>query len=331
MPGSNEKHTVLVTGAGGFIGQALCARLAQEREWTVRALLRRPSAGPWHESFVLDLATDAIDVAVVEDVRTVFHLAGRVHALDGDQAEQSEYVRVNVHGTRALLEAAVQAGVEAFIFFSSVKACGEGGRSCLDEDCSLRPRTAYGRSKQEAERAVLEAGRLHSLRVTNLRLPLVYGEHSKGNLVTMLRAVARNRFPPLAECGNKRSMVHVEDVVDAALLASRRPQASGKTYIVTDGAARSTREIYTLMCVALNKSPPTWSVPVSVLRLVGRIGDVCSHLAVRRCVIDSTIVEKLTESAWYSSAKIEQELGFRPSHDLKQALSDMVRGAKSLR
>ena len=331
MPGSSGKATILVTGAAGFIGRALCARLAQDGKRTVRALLRRPSAGPWHESIVLDLATGAVDAAVMQQVQAVFHLAGRVHALDGDQADKDEYAKVNVQGTQALLDAAVRAGVEAFVFFSSVKACGEGGRSCLDEDCSLRPTTAYGRSKREAERAVLEAGRLHSLRVTNLRLPLVYGAHSKGNLVSMLRAVERKRFPPLAECGNKRSMVHVEDVIDAALLVARRPQAGGKTYIVTDGVPRSTRELYTLMRIALNKTPPSWNVPISVLKLAGRVGDACRYLAGKRFVIDSAMVEKLTGSAWYSSARIEQELGFHASRDLTQGLSDMVRVFKSVR
>lgn len=154
---------------------------------------------------------------------------------------------------------------------------------------------------------------------------MVYGNTEKGNLPQMIKAVAKGVFPPLPEMHNRRSMVHVDDVVAAALLAAKNPKAAGQIYIVTDGQAYSTRQIYDWIREALGKQPVTWSVPQAVLTLAAQGGDVISRLRNRRFPLDSDSLEKLLGSAWYSSAKIERELGFRPRHTLKDALPEIVR------
>jgi nucleoside-diphosphate-sugar epimerase len=240
-----------------------------------------------------------------------------------DDAE-SEYVRANVDGTRNVLEAAVKAGVPRLVFVSSVKAGGEGSDVCLDEAMEDRPETPYGRTKLEAERLVFKIAREHQMHAVVLRLPLVYGPGHKGNLERMLHAVAARRFPPLPEYGNNRSMVHVSDVADAAILAAGDPDANVQTYIVTDGRPYSTRELYALMRVALGRRKPLISLPRGALRAAARLGDIVGRLRGRRFFFDSGALEKLTESAWYSSRKIETELGFKPAYDLEKALPELI-------
>jgi len=317
-------RSVLVTGASGFIGRRLCAALREEGA-RVRALARRPCAGPWDERVTVDLAAGAVPSSALAGVDTVFHLAGRVHASAGDADDAERHRRANVEGTRALLAAAVAAGAPGIVHFSSVKAMGEGGPACLDEDAPAAPQTDYGRSKREAERLVLEAGARQGLHAVVLRLPLVYGPGARGNLAEMLEAVARGRFPPIADPGNRRSLVHVDDVVAAALLAARRPEATGRVYLVTDGRAYSTRDILEGMWQALGRRAPRWSLPLPLLRALARAGDVAGRVRGRPWRFDSRACRKLTGSAWYSSERIARELGFRPRRDLAAGLAEMAR------
>ena len=313
----------LVTGASGFIGQHLC-RALQADGVRVRAMLRTPVSGPWDEHCIGDLCAASLSDGLLSGLDTVFHLAGRAHALSESSADISAYTAVNVDGTRRLLAAASAAGVSRFIFFSSVKAMGEGGARCLNEASLAVPVHPYGETKLQAENLVREAAALTGLHGVILRLPLLYGGSVKGNLARMLRAIDRGRFPPLPEVGNKRSMIHVLDVVSAALLVSRASSAAGKTYLLTDGEAYSSRALYELMCRALGRRVPRWSLPMSALRVAARLGDLGGAIRGRRLRFDSEALSKLTGSAWYDSALIAAELGFQAVHRFEESLPEMV-------
>jgi UDP-glucose 4-epimerase len=313
----------LVTGATGFVGRVLCGKL-KARGVQNCALARNPENGPWDRIVVADVGAGPLPDGALEGVDTVFHLAGKVHALSELEGAESEYVRANVDGTRNVLEAAVKAKVPRFVFISSVKAGGEGSDVCLDEAMEDNPETPYGRTKLEAERLVFKFAREHEMHAVVLRLPLVYGPGHKGNLDRMLQAVAARRFTPLPEFGNQRSMVHVDDVAEAAILAAESPEANVQTYIVTDGRPYSTRELYSLIRLALGRRKPRLSIPLKVLRTAARFGDAMGRLRGRRFFFDSDALEKLASSAWYSSRKIETELGFKPAYDLEKALPEMI-------
>jgi len=279
--------------------------------------------GPWDESFAVDLGREAPLRNSLAGVQAVFHLAGKVHDLAECTPDPGEYARVNLDGTRRLLEAARAAAVERFVFLSSVQAMGDTASACADETSTPHPATGYGRSKLEAEGLVLNEsnGLPHAV---CLRPPLVYGPGQKGNLDRMIRAVDRGLFPPLPDIGNKRSMVHVRDVVDAVLLAATRPQANRRCYIVTDGRAYSSREIHGAIADALGKRMPPWHVPLAALRAMARAGDLIGRVGGRRFIFDSAALEKLVGSAWYSSERISGELGFQATTDFAQALPEIV-------
>jgi nucleoside-diphosphate-sugar epimerase len=145
----------------------------------------------------------------------------------------------------------------------------------------------------------------------------------------MMDAIERGRFPPLPATNNKRSLVHVDDVIRAALLAAESPRANGQVYIVTDGHAYSTDDIVRTMRDALGKPARGWAVPLGVLRMVAAAGDLIGRLRGRRFVFDSNAYGKLLGSAWYSSGKIEQELGFRARCDLRDGVEEMVKGFRA--
>ncbi len=323
MAGINLTSTrlALISGATGFIGRVLCQQL-REQSVQVRGGMRHVAEGPWDEVVLFNLATRTLPEDALAGVDTVFHLAGKAHALSETRQDEEEYFRINTEGTGTLLEAARGAGVRRFVFISSVKVMGEGGDVCQDENETCRPESPYGKSKLAAERLVLEGGYVPEPVV--LRLSMVYGSSRKGNLPRMIEAVAKGRFPPLPEVSNKRSMVHVEDVVQAALLAAEQSAAVGQTYIVTDGQLTSTRQLYEWICGALDKPVPAWTLPIGLLKVLAKVGDGIGGVRGRRFLFDSDAMDKLIGSACYSSEKIQRELGFRPAWDLRSALPQIV-------
>ena len=326
-------QNVLVTGACGFIGRELTRTLAA-MGCQVRGLDLRGHSSAGIDVWPADITAQNLNPKIFEGIDTVFHLAGKVHALAETKQDDADYFRVNTRGTQHVLEAAQRAGIKRLILFSTVKAMSNdsgaraGGPSpvgrlgAFTEADAIQPDTPYGKSKLAAEKLVLASGYVPEGVV--LRLCMVYGPHAIGNIEKMIEAMRQNRFPPLPELGNKRSMVHVQDVVQAAVLAGTHPKAAAQVFIVSDGQTYSTRQMYELICRALNRKVPGWTMPIGALRGLAVIGDLIGKARGRRFVFDSDALNKLTGSAWFTSEKIQSTLGFKPEWNLEKALPSMV-------
>ena len=314
--------TCLVTGASGFIGSQLCRELSKQGV-IVKALLHSPSDGAWALSYLCTLGKEQIPKQAMEDVEVIFHLAGRTHPLAEKRSQISLYHQTNVEGTRSLLRAAKDANVKKIVFFSSVKSMGENSDIRLDECSEPRPLTPYGKSKLEAEMLVLDGG--YVAFPTVLRLTMVYGNSSKGSLPRMVSAISKNRFPPFPKIENKRSMIHINDVVRGAILAASTQVSAGKTYILSDGIDYSTRQLYEIICQSIGKKIPLWTVPVLSLHFIAKIGDLLRLIIGRQILFDSDDLQKLIGNSHYSSKKAESELGFLPRHTLFNVMPDIIR------
>lgn len=318
--------SVLVAGAKGFIGGRLHGALRKE-DLPIFVLSRTGSCSGEERGRMAALHDPHALAAACAGIDTVYHCAGYAHAWAADAAALAERHRtVNFEGTRNLAEAAGRAGVRRFVFLSSVKAMGEPGDACADEDWPLPPRTPYGQAKRAAEDAVLEAGVRYGMHVVNLRLTMVYGPGGRGNLERMAALVRRGWFPPLPETGNRRSLVYVDDVVSAMRLVAHAPAAAGRTYIVADDAAYSGRELYAALRAALGLAPLRYAVPASGLAVAAAIGDWLERVLGRRLPFDSEVLDKLLGSAWYASTRLRDELGWRPQVPLAEGLRRMCRG-----
>lgn len=310
---------VLVTGSTGFIGSHLCEALTAQGI-KVRTLDRNPD-NQNVDSFKMDLAKEECPADLMTGIDTVFHLAGKAYALAEGKHDEEDYYQTNTIGTLKLLLAAKQAGVERFIFFSSVKAVGDDGWP-MNESAQKAANTPYGISKFMAEQLVLGEHKLpHS---TVIRPCMVYGNSHKGNLPRMIKAIQRGYFPPLQECGNRRTMVHVNDVVHAALLAAENPVANGQTYIISDGRYYSTRQMVDLIRICLGKRPTSCSIPLWSLTMIARFGDLFAKCFHKRFPLDSDSLDKLIGSAWYYSNKAHRELYFDAEYSLPTAMPEII-------
>lgn len=299
----------LVVGATGFIGQRLCHAFARDGE-SFRALARSAETGT--DMIVADLSDAASLAAACTGVRRVFHCAGYAHAFSSqNDADATRHWQVNFEGARNMALAAAKAGVETFVFLSSVKAMAEPGDCCVNEDWPGEPITAYGKAKRAAEEAIREIGDQFGMDVVILRLSMVYGAGSRGNLERMARLVARRLFPPLPETGNHRSLVHVSDVVDAMRAVADTPKAAGNVYIVAGPEAPSGRQLFDALRAAQGLPVCRWQVPHPVMRMAALVGDGMEHLVQRRLPIDSEVLQRLLGSAWYSPERLALELGWR--------------------
>lgn len=318
----------LITGARGFIGKQLCRRLKERKQW-IRALLRDVVVDT---SFVFNNYTDFDEIAVfdfnhlpdanlpanlMQGIDTVIHLAGIAHAT----AAKDQYEKINIEATRQLLALAQQSNVQTFIYFSSIKAAYEDSRA---DD--------YGRSKRAAEDLVLEFGKKFNRNVAILRPALVYGPGVKGNLANMIQAIKTGWFPPIPETGNKRSMISVDDVVDACILVAENLSnqnfsndnltdhkiSNGKIYTLTDGIPYSTRTVYDAMRETLNLKPVKWSVPAWILK------------SLLSCFSPS-LYERLLGSAYFSNEEISRDLDWKPKDNLSRVLPSMIENARERR
>jgi len=310
----------LVTGADGFIGGVLTRRLEASGSDVYR--LSRKGSGP--KTVTNDIGKDPIVGLSEIRPQAVFHLAARVHRMDEGGDAEAEHIRVTVDGTTYLLQAAAEAGAKAFVFFSSCAVMPEGLASELDESAPTAPTTPYGRAKLRAEELVLGMNGKMGMRTVCLRLPMVYGPGHKGHLPRMIAAIEGGIFPPLPRYPGKRSLIHVEDAVAAAILVAHQPEAAGKVYIVSEPRPYSSREIYEIVLHALGRKPPAWHVPRAVLASTALLGDFGERIARRRLPFDSSALSKLSMPAIYSGARIERELGFKTKKTFATAAREVV-------
>ena len=264
--------STLVTGANGFVGSALCARLRRNGV-SVRGAVRAQNSRPdGAEVFAIgSLSSDTDWTAALKNVDQVVHLAARVHVMkDRSSDSLTEFRRVNVEGTSALARQAAAEGVKRFVFLSSVKVNGEftkPGHPFTADDLPA-PEDPYGVSKHEAEHLLRQISAETGMEIVIIRPPLVYGAGVKANFESMMRWLARGLPLPLAVVTeNRRSLVALDNLVDLIVTCLNHPAAANQTFLVSDGEDLSTARLLERMGAAMGNSARLFYVPPALLKL----------------------------------------------------------------
>lgn len=320
----------LVTGANGFIGKVLCNALSG-KGYHVSGLDVFDEKPAWcDEYFKVDITSldDTLSKAC-KNIDVIFHLAAKVHALAEVKGDIEQYKLINTLGTENLLKAGAENHVNKFVFFSSIKVYGEkiagldNDKTPLDEQIETIPDTPYGQSKLDAEKIVLSGTYIDN--ATVLRLCMVYGPGAKGNILKMMRAIKKGIPFLLPEFHNKRSMIDVRDVVKAAILTAEKDESKKQIYIISDGKFYSSKQIVIAIMHALGKKQWPFSFPAFFFTILAKCGDIICKIRGRRLLFDSDTLNKISGSAWFSSEKIERQLGFKPDYNLEKTLPEMIR------
>jgi nucleoside-diphosphate-sugar epimerase len=316
-------NRLLVTGANGFVGQALCGeamRRGLHVKGAVRSACKLPDGVEQTITGLIDRGTSWIEA--LHGVDVVIHLAARVHVMkDAATDPLSEFLETNLHGTENLARQASHAGVRRLVYVSSIKVNGESTfspnlshtnvgeeRDVFTESDKPDPQDPYAISKWQAEQALWRIAQETNLEVVIVRPPLVYGPGVKGNFISLLTAIDRGIPLPLARINNARSLVYVDNLVDALITCATHPAAAGQTYLVSDGEDVSTALLVEKIAQALGHSNHSFYFPPGLLQaaatLLGRAKQA----------------ERLLGSLRVNSQKICSELNWTPPYSLEHGL-----------
>lgn len=310
-----DKYSVLITGANGFVGRALCGTVLN---WgcKVKALTRSPQVfQDGIQNVVLaDLNIEIPVLEVMQGVDVVIHLAARVHvmkegALDAE-AVLAAYRAVNVEMSLNLARQAALAGVRRFIYLSSIKVNGERtepGKPFKPDDVPA-PEDPYGVSKMEAELALLALSKQTGMEVVIIRPPLIYGPGVGANFMAMMRWVAHRVPLPLGAIHNQRSMLALGNLVDFIATCIGHPKASGQIFLVSDGQDVSVTQLLHKLARALKVRLFLLPLPINLIRLVAT------------ALGKSAVAQRLCDNLQVDSTKTQALLGWMPPLSLDEGL-----------
>ena len=303
---------ILVTGASGFIGRALCPYLSSLGHEVVPAV--RATCGLPGEQLVSDEASFRI---ALQGCDSVVHLAGRAHVIhDQERAPLQAFRAANVDTTLELANRAIEAGVRRFVYMSTIKVNGEAtlpGCSFRPDD-PLAPKDPYAISKWEAEQGLRAIAEKAGLEVVIVRPPLVYGPGVKGNFASLIEWVKRGRALPLGAVHNRRSMIALENLVSFTALCAdihASPNAKDQVFLVSDGEDVSTTELLRKVARAYGDNSRLLPVPVGLLRFAAQLlGKV-------------SLADRLLGSLTIDDSKAREMLGWRPQVSMDEQLRKM--------
>lgn len=310
----------LITGSSGFVGRALLARLAtfNQRPPLLRLLERRPTEPPAvFQSCAGDLGDPQSLRRACEGIDTVIHLAGIAHV---GSAASAEARAINLDGSLSLLRMAIDAGVKRFVFLSST----------LSSDQSIQ----YGRDKHAVEEALLAAAAAGSIEVVILRAVNIYGVGMRGNIAAMIRLISSGVLPRLPKLTNRLSLVGVDDVVSALLLAATLDSPSDPSVLMaklairvtlTDGCTYEINAIEESIYDAVERSPSHWRLPVVLLFAASAMAELLEKLRIFRSGIGLRTYRNLTRDNLFDNHSATAELGFEPSTTFFAQIDTLVR------
>ena len=294
---------------------ALCRRLVEEN-FDVRVLLRSPAKRALLPSSLIaepvlgDLHDQQSLAQACSGVAIILHLAGVAHVSISTKGDDT-----NVAGSENLLKAALQKKVRRFIFLSSSLANAAAINS--------KDMTAYGKGKRTTELLLLDAANKSQIEVLILRPVNVYGIKMKGNIASMISMIHRGRLPRLPALSSKISLLGVEDLTNAILLAAKSNQVA-RIYTVTDGQDYPIAAIEEAIYRCLEKKMPRWRTPAVILYTAAVLAGAMARLRGRDTGISSRTYRNLTADNLFKNEEICAELGFQPTQNLYQLLPEIV-------
>jgi len=318
---------VFITGINGFIGSSLAARLVEDGE-EVSGLVRKTSdlsllqglkvklfTGDLSNRDILDRATQGVDV--------VYHLAGRA----SDWGAMEQFRKVNLEGTRNLLESSLKSQVKKFVFISSTAVHGFGGFKNATEDSPKTPTIfPYCITKREAEDLVNRFYREKGLPTIIIRPGNVFGPNDRAVFARMAERLEKGQMVYISRGKALTCPTYIENLVDAILLAASRNDTVGETFIITDGLEVTWKEYFDRIADKLGVRRPLFSIPYSLAYYAGTICEAILRLfgSKKPPIITRYRMAHAGKDYHFSIEKARTKLGYKPRVSLDKALERTV-------
>jgi UDP-glucose 4-epimerase len=304
------KNKILLTGSTGFVGSAVLRKIKNV------VLLGRSSPDGFNGLFIKrDLSAKINYLDCFDGVKAIVHCAARVHVMNEKSENPLQAFRdINVDATLRLAQQASDAGVERFIYISSIKVNGEStqGRSAFTPLDKPQPEDAYGISKYEAEQALTKLSKETGMELVIIRPTLIYGAGVKGNFRNLLK-LSKIILPlPFGSINNHRSMVYLENLVDLIITCLDHPNAPGEVFLVSDNEDVSLSKLISLIRKSMGKSALLIPVPVCLFRTLGK-------LTGKKAVID-----RLVGNLQVDGSAAKQYLDWEPPYTIEQGIKATV-------
>jgi UDP-glucose 4-epimerase len=321
-------NRVLITGATGAVGPQVVLTL-YNAGYRIRTL-SADSSNPCLfcddiEVFTGDIADFSVVDRAVRGVDLIVHMASLLHINNPEPGLYGQYERVNIDGTKNIVNAATREKVKKVVFFSTISVYGRAANKIITEDTPLQPNTFYARTKQVAEKIVLDARDQNDQPVgTVLRFGAIYGARMKGNYRRLITSLNKGTFVPLGDGFNRRTLIYDKDAAQAVLHSMQHPEAAGKVYNVSDGCFHTLKDIIEAMCIVLKRPFPRITLPLEPVKKIISILDYTSHFFNVNLPINMDIIDKYTEDVAVDSQLIRTQLGFETRYDLISGLKETV-------
>ena len=324
-----QGKSLLVTGAAGFIGGALCRRLASYGCDTT-ATVRHPSEAETLRSQgckaeVLDLASDEAFDRHVEGIDIVFHLAAMFQETEHGEAM---YMKVNDEGALKLCRAAAAAGVERFVHCSTVGVHGDVQELPCRETSPFNPMDLYQRTKLSGELAILAfAGTLpdHGIIVTVNRPAMVYGPGDL-RMLKLFKAILQRRFVMIGSGEVHAHLGFIEDQVESFLLCAVAPREKVhlEAFNIASDQPLTLNELVRIIAECGGVPPPEWHVPVLPAWLAGWACEVLWAPLNRRPPLHRRRVGFFTHNRAFDLSKARECLGYVSQWDTRRGIARTI-------
>lgn len=302
-------HKILITGASGFVGRALCNYFLNQGYQVIGCgrNVAPPVKHPNFTYYAFELKEISEYQFILNDVDTVIHAAALAH--QSDTAQPIAYFQINAELTKQLLLTCVKSKIKKFVFISSIKVLGERTVDVpFSEQRTPVPQDVYGRSKWFAEQYVQEIAEEGGIEWVIVRPPLVYGPDVKANFASLVRFVDKDRVIPLGSVENRRSFIAIDNLCDCIDTCVTHPLAKNEIFCVSDDDDQSTVSLILALSQARNSKSKLLRFPLFLLKIL------CTLLGKR------SMYARLTESLQVDITKVKTTLNWRPALTFEQAI-----------
>ncbi len=320
---------VLITGGTGFLGANLALRCTRNGH-QVRVLAKEATDA--EQENANDLRAVGVEVVRgdIRDrdlIRTACEGADIVHHIAAAMREanipEREFWDVNLQATRHLLEVAQQAGVQRFVYCSSIGAMGKNIPKPADEETPCHPQDIYQRTKKAAEELCLEFRRSRGLPLAVIRPADVYGPRDR-RLLKLFRSIKKGRFALIGSGENEHHMVYVDDVVKAFLLAAEVETAVGQIFIIAGEQAVRLDRLVATIADQLGVPTPKLHIPMwPVQALAAVVEGVCAPLRIQPPLYRRRVDFFRSDYA-FDITKAKHLLGYLPEYDLERGIAQTL-------